>query len=97
MRLVHQRQAFTGDLAERAGFIDTGDFRPGRVQLAGHQRQQRPGTGDHGTAQGFDHAALDLQLQPAEQHDARQGPTGEGDVALMATGRQQQVGIVDLV
>ncbi|MCY1415401.1 hypothetical protein D9M71_308800 [compost metagenome] len=97
LRLVQQRQAFLGNLAEGAGFIDTDHFRPGCVQLAGHQRQQGTSTGNHRAAQWFDHAALDLQLQATEQQHTGQCPTRKRHIALMATGRQHQLRVVNLM
>lgn len=97
LRLVQQRQAFPGHAAERAGLVDPGDTYPGRMQLAGHQWQQRAAAGDQGIAQGLHHAALDLQLQAAEEHHPGQGPAGKRHAALMAAGGQEQVRILHLV
>ncbi|MNH21246.1 hypothetical protein D3C79_810490 [compost metagenome] len=97
MRLVQQCQTLFGDFAERARLIDTGNFRPGGVQLAGHQRQQWAGTRNHRAAQRFDDTALDLQLQATEQLNAGQGPAWKRDVALVASRRQHQVRVVDFV
>ena len=83
-----QHQAsVTGQSQRIVGLDDGGDIATGRDQRVRDREQERPGAGDD-DALAWEHtAALDERLRAATGHNAGEGPTGERQLSIEGTRR----------
>ncbi len=74
--------------ARRAGLADRDHLDAGGGEAGRHREQERTGAGDDRAAAGDDAVALEQRLDAARGHHAREIPSGDRQLTVVASGAQ---------